>query len=154
MKYILLLIVFISACNLTAGVIDFDLPDYHNQTFSLIEHLGEKTIVIAFWTSCCLNGVRLLSELEKIHQSNEDIVVISVNVDTPNDLNRGLGFLRSGNYSFYCLIDVERKVYNSYQINYLPQTLVINPDEEIVLTLSGYNKGDEKKIIEAINSIK
>jgi thiol-disulfide isomerase/thioredoxin len=129
---------------------DFSLPDINNNEVKLSEHIGKGIVILDFWATWCQPCVKLLPEMDKIHQEFEDVTVIAINVDNPRLVNKAKGQVRSQKYSFVTLFDTNQTVMKKYRVSSIPQTFVYDTEGKVIYEHSGYTKGDETKLREII----
>lgn len=143
------LLMLLSALN-SEQVQDFTLPDINNNNVNISDYLGDSIIVLDFWASWCAPCMRLLPELEKIHQEYDEVTVITVSIDNPRSVNRAKSLLRSQRYTFISLFDTNQDVMSRFQVTTVPHTYLIDLEGEIVYDHTGYTRGDEDELIRKI----
>ncbi|WP_409305650.1 peroxiredoxin family protein [Peribacillus sp. SCS-155] len=113
---------------LTVGVKapDFTLVNLNGQKVKLSDYRGKK-VLLNFWATWCPPCKKEMPDLEKLHTtSGEDIVVLAVNDDPQNDVK---GFAQDLNLTFPILLDNEKaseSVTEAYQVMSLPTSFFID----------------------------
>ena len=132
---------------------DFTLRDIDGQQVSLGDYLGERVIVLHFWTACCASGQALMPHLKTLHEelAGSGVVVLAVSVDAARNEPRVKGFVRAGGYPFPVLLDQSTEVVTTYDPRkVVPFTVLIGQDGRIHATFEAYAPGDETKLREAV----
>ncbi len=135
---------------------DFTLRDIDGQHVSLGDYLGEKVIVLHFWTACCASGQAVMPHLKTLHEELADsgVVVLAVSVDAARNEPRVKGFVRAGSYPFTVLLDQSTEVVTIYDPRQVvPFTVVIGRDGQIYATFEAYAPGDEVRLRETLVGI-
>jgi peroxiredoxin len=129
-----LLLSLLSNFSYSAGkAIDFSLPVHgKEETFNLKDHLGKKIILINFWATWCTSCIEelpLLHALQKKHEGQEVLFIGLSAGDTTKKIDK---FLKKYKFQYLILKDEEKKVSKAYGIESLPQTLVIDKNQDII----------------------
>lgn len=156
MKIILILTISLMLFSLNAEEItpdrvrDFSLPDMNDRQVSLYDYVGEEIVIIDFWASWCAPCMRLMPELDKIHNENDGVTVITISIDNPRSVSRAKSIVRSQNYSMITLFDTNQEIAQRFQVTSVPHTFVIGYDGEIFYEHTGYTRGDEEELLEKV----
>ncbi|KGP72537.1 TlpA family protein disulfide reductase [Pontibacillus yanchengensis] len=129
----------------------FELQDMNGQTYSLEEDLGNN-VVLTFWTSWCPDSARDLPKKEQLFQSmdHEKVKMITINVvgrerNAQEGIDYATKFLTQPT-----LFDQGTEVYDAYNSQGVPTTVLINREGEIVKQFG--DKAQFLDIVEAIGS--
>ncbi|WP_232214192.1 peroxiredoxin family protein [Bacillus sp. SG-1] len=101
---------------------DFTLQTLTGETISLADLKGEK-VLINFWAAWCTPCTQELPALEEFNKTNQDIKVISINIDPEDHAEE---FARDAGISFPVLLDEDDKVNEDYQVISIPTTMLID----------------------------
>lgn len=113
---------------------DFTLP-YYNQTTKLFQlsHFKGNIVILTFWASWCADCSNDLPKKEQFYQSidHTNIKMVTINV-----LGRERSYEEAARYidTFLTqptLIDNGREVYDLYQCNGVPTTVIINQNGQV-----------------------
>ncbi len=129
---------------------NFSLPDINDREVSLYDYVGEEVVIMDFWASWCAPCMRLMPELDKIHNEHEGVTVIAISIDNPRSINRAKSMIRSQNYSMVALFDTNQEIAQRFQVTSVPHTFVIGYDGEIIYEHTGYSRGDEEELLEKV----
>jgi peroxiredoxin len=104
---------------------DFALHAVSGPNVRLSEHLGD-VIVLSFWGSRCTPCRSQLAALSRSFGTyrSAGMQVYGINVD--DDQTRALEFAHGENVAYSLLLDPEKTVSRSYQVDYLPMTVLID----------------------------
>ncbi|WP_090855967.1 TlpA disulfide reductase family protein [Paraliobacillus sp. PM-2] len=132
---------------------NFVLP-YINQpgTFTLSDYKG-KIIILTFWVSWCPDCSTDLPKKEQIYRSMNDnnIEMVTINVTERERSHTDAENYTAKFLSQPTLKDNGREVYDFFQCEGVPTTVIINQHGEIVRTFG--EKDTIMEIIEAIGAI-
>lgn len=110
---------------------DFTLETLDGETVRLSDFHGEK-ILLNFWASWCPPCHTETPDLQKFHESNNDVVVLSVNVtETEDDLDDVQAFIDEYGVTYETLLDEDLTVANMYQAHQLPTSYLINTEGKV-----------------------
>lgn len=131
-----------------AGVADFEAPLAGGGRLRLHEALGRGPVLLNFWALWCKPCLKELPELDRLHRAYADrgFTVIAVNGDSPADVARVLPFVRSRDYAFPVVTDLDGRLRRRFQVNALPTAILLDADGRTVWTNQGYRPGDEKTL--------
>ena len=110
---------------------DFSLPSLDGGRYSL-QSAADKTVLLHFWATWCVQCIHELESLHNLYRTldHEKFEIITIAID---DRWEEVNKVRiRGKYLFPMLIDVENMSKGQYGISGIPQTLLINPQREII----------------------
>ncbi len=129
----------------------FTLEDLSGAKVKSADLLAKGPIVIDFWASFCSPCLKALPEFDKIQKKyKNDITIVAVCADIPKNKDKAKSIIKSQKFSFVTLFDDAKDLQKMLNVTELPRTFLVNEKGEIVYEHSGYIKGDEKKLEEAI----
>ena len=109
--------------------------------------LAGKVVFVDFWASWCPPCLKSLPEFENLQTSfsgRDDVVVIAINLDeNPQDAT---DFINKINVSYKILADKSGEIPESFGVNAMPTSYVIDKSGVIRYVHSGYKSGDVSKI--------
>ncbi len=116
---------------------DFVVTDLNGKEHRLSEYEGEKGVFLNFWGTWCEPCKREFPYIDEYYQEFKDqgIEVIAINVGEPEFSVKK--FIETYDLSFPVAIDKGNQLLNTYGIDPLPTTLLINEDGEVVEIITG-----------------
>lgn len=119
-----------SAAEPVYGLLGHEAPDFALHAVSggnvrLSEHRGD-VVVLSFWSSRCAPCRAQLAALDKSLATyrSAGLQVYGINVD--DDQTRALDFAHGQAVAFALLLDPEKNVSRSYQVDNLPMTVLVD----------------------------
>lgn len=117
-----------------------------NETISNADLAG-KVVFVDFWASWCPPCLKSLPEFEQLQTSfsgRGDVVVLAINLDeNPEDAQ---DFVDNLNVTYKILEDKEGVIPESFGVNAMPTSYIIDKTGTIRYVHSGYKSGDVNKI--------
>ena len=109
--------------------------------------LEGKVVFVDFWASWCPPCLKSLPEFENLQTSfsgRDDVVVLAINLDeNPKDAQKFVNNLR---VTYKILEDKEGAIPESFGVNAMPTSYVIDKSGVIRYVHNGYKSGDVNKI--------
>lgn len=115
---------------------DFALVDMNGEKHQLSDYKGQG-VFLNFWGTWCKPCEREFPLIDKQYQEYKDkgLEILAVNVGESNFAVQK--FIDRKGLSFPVLIDDNKSVMETYKINPLPTTLLINPEGKIEKVITG-----------------
>ena len=106
---------------------DFQLTTLDGKNKTLQDYRG-KTVILNFWALWCPPCVSELPALSNLQEElkDSDVVVLTINVDSPEQLDKVKAHLAENNFSFQTLLDPELSSVNKYGVTGFPETVFID----------------------------
>ena len=129
---------------------DFELVDMNGETHQLSEYKGQG-VFLNFWGTWCKPCEREFPIIDKYYQEYQDegIQVLAVNIAESDFAVQN--FIDRKNLTFPVVIDKNKSVMSTYNINPLPTTFLINPEGEIEKIITG--EMSDEDILNYMNQI-
>lgn len=108
---------------------DFTMMALDGETYTLSEMRGQW-VLVNFWATWCVPCVEEMPVLQSIHERYDDLTVLGINQRETSDAVRD--FAEANGIRFPLLLDPPDSVLLDYQVMGLPQTVIVDPDGEIV----------------------
>ena len=125
-------------------------------TFSFEEIRGKKHLVAAFWATWCEPCKQELKKLAEIYGDFSDSVeFVGISTDTEEMLDKVNEFAAEAALPFPILVDPSGNTVASMIPggDSVPYMVVVDKDGEIVSRHSGYNPGDETKLVAELKEL-
>lgn len=114
----------------------FSLIEYGTNREVALDDFNGRFVILTFWVSWCPDCLRDLPKKQKLYdalKSNEDLAFLTINVTgREGDPDDGIRFIEQHDFTFPVLRDTELAVYDAYNCNSVPYTLLLNRKHEIV----------------------
>jgi peroxiredoxin len=131
---------------------DFALRAVRGGNVRLSEHRGE-VVVLSFWSSrcsACRTQLTALSRSLATYQS-AGLEIYGVGVD--DDPAKALSFAHSTGVGFALLLDPEKSVSRSYQIDNLPMTVLIDRNGTIRHVLRDFSAASDELYLQELRAL-
>jgi peroxiredoxin len=127
---------------------DFTLQDLDGNDISLSELLVNGPVFLSFWATWCSPCKEEMKYMQEIHNKykNKGFTYLAVNTDSQKSLSKVKTYISSKGYSFPVVLDTDEKIFEAYQGEGLPYSLLIGMDKKIIAKHVGFLSGDEVKI--------
>lgn len=109
---------------------NFTLTTLNDTNITLAELRG-KWVIVNFWASWCIPCATEMPVLQQISQEFADAVVV-LGVNHREDRDTIATFVQDLGLTFPILINANSSTFAQYQVNNLPQTVIINPQGDII----------------------
>lgn len=131
----------------------FDLELLSGGRFSLSERLGRHIVVLNFWATWCTPCRRELPLLWEAIQNyaNEGVEFCAVNVSESADVVAE--YLSAQGLACPVALDLDGNVAEAYELDSLPQTVVIGTDRNVQAVHVGYVPGGVERIRGQIDAL-
>ncbi|MGX4670918.1 redoxin domain-containing protein [Cerasibacillus sp. JNUCC 74] len=104
---------------------DFKLPTLEGETIQLSDLRGER-VMINFWATWCPPCRAEMPDMQKFHE-NKDVNILAVNLtETEGSLINIQNFVNDYDLTFPILKDENTEVANTYQIQPIPTTFMVD----------------------------
>lgn len=111
----------------------FELTDLKGQKVSL-ESLKGKTVLLNFWATWCVPCVAEMPALERLSKmlAPEGLVILAVNVDSPEKNDDVKKFIEQNGITFQILRDSDFGAPQQYGLTGFPESFFISPSGEFL----------------------
>jgi peroxiredoxin len=134
-----------------------ELIDINGKLVSLDSYRG-KIVLLAFWASWCPRCEEELTFLQGVYKTSPDIVVIAINQESQNISKAHVGrikkTLENWKIDFPILIDKDLFAWDTFCINALPTSIIIDKKGTIRFAEANYYWASQDKIANIINTIR
>lgn len=140
-----------------AGLLGAEAPDFalgslDHGNLRLSEYRGQ-VVLINFWASWCGACRQAMPRFNDIHDkyARAGLVMLSVNVD--DERHRAMHMAQGLSIRFPVLLDQRKDVSRTYGLVKMPLTVLVDRAGVVRFTHSGFNTGDESKILEPLRKL-
>jgi len=115
---------------------DFELETLDGEKKKLSDLRGER-VMVNFWATWCPPCRAEIPDLEKFHE-NEDITILAVNLtETEKNMDKVESFVDEFGMTFPVLLDEETKVADTYKIQPIPSSFMVDSNGRISFVALG-----------------
>lgn len=132
-----------------------------NEPFTLAEHIGEKVILIEFWTYSCINCQRVIPYLNAWDAKYRDDGLLIVGIHTPEfEFEKNIDNVKRAvekyGVTWPVVLDNDYSTWRAYKNRYWPRKYLIDIDGYVVYDHIGEGAyiDTENKIVELLNERK
>lgn len=133
---------------------NFTLPDLENEDFDLSKYVGNRVVIINFWTTWCGPCRREIPELQRYYEENKEDKVVVVGVNVKEDKPTVEKFVLDQEISYPVLLDRSGRVAKKYQVESYPTTVIIGSVGEVVFYKVGAINNADAAFSETVDSEK
>ncbi|MFQ3675912.1 MAG: TlpA disulfide reductase family protein [Endomicrobiia bacterium] len=113
---------------------DFTLQNLKGENVKLSDLVGEKVILLNFWTTWCPYCVREIPELKKYYSEYKEkgLEILAINIqEAPNQVKN---FVSKRNIDYPILLDRDGSVAQQYGVRGIPTNYLISKDGVIIFS--------------------
>lgn len=157
MKFINLIAFSIIFCSsvFSQNNIDFTAETLENKELKLSEVYSESPTLVSFWALWCKPCRAEMKQLENLYNIYKDkgFTIIGVNQDSPRSLAKVKSFVSSHNVTFPIVLDPNQEIFQKFNGQSIPLSVLFNKKGEVIYTHIGYLPGDEIELEEQIKKV-
>jgi peroxiredoxin len=131
---------------------DFALPAVSGVNVRVSEHRGE-VVVLTFWSSRCTPCRTQLSSLNRSFATYQSAGLVMFGVGVDDNPKQALEFAHSANVGFPLLLDPEKGVARSYEVDNLPMTVLIDRGGNVRYVLRDYSPANETLYLQELRAL-
>lgn len=133
----------------------FTLPSLQGQPVSLDEYKGQ-VVLLNFWATWCRDCVKEMPEFEKLYQAYKEkgLSVLAIALDKEGR-PAVEAFLQEEHLelTYPILLDTEGLVARSYRLSWVPVTVVMGRDGQVIETVLGARPWGGKEVMESFKQL-
>ena len=132
---------------------DFSVTNQDGQKVKLSDYFGSPIVVNfwATWCSPCKSELPAFEELSKEYDGKVKFMMVNLTDGYQETVEIVKEFVNANNYTFPVFFDTEYSASSAYQINYIPETIFIDKDGNMVNKhIGAMNKETLKKYIDTL----
>lgn len=124
------------------------LDGVDGKTSTLYEYLKHGAVYIDFWALWCDPCKQQLRAMKKFINDNPNLplTLLAINLDSPKSLAKVKAYVKSQNYPFPVFLDPNMQVFQTFNGQQIPFSVLIDRTGKMVSMRTGYFPGDEKEI--------
>ena len=115
---------------------------------------GGKPFILTFWDIHCRSCMvehKTLNDLYEDWQDETGVKIFSINTDDSRETSNIKPFVRSKNWDFEFLLDVNKELDRAMNVNNVhPHTFLFDGKGKLVYHHQGFNPGDEEELYNEI----
>ncbi|MBL8007415.1 MAG: TlpA family protein disulfide reductase [Ignavibacteria bacterium] len=134
---------------------NFTLNDLDGNDVTLSKLLEKGPVMISFWATWCSPCKEEMKKMQPVYEKFKDqgFTYLAVNQDNQKTVSKVKAFINANKYTFPVVLDPEKRVFQDYNGQGIPYSLLIDKNKKIVATHIGYITGDEYKIETEIKDV-
>ena len=133
----------------------FTLPSLQGQPVSLGEYKG-NVVLLNFWATWCRDCAREMPEFEKLYQAYKEkglsVLAIALDKEGKPALE---AFLQNKHLelTYPILLDPEGRVARAYRLSWVPVTIMVGQEGEIIETVFGARPWGSEEVMHSIEKL-
>lgn len=130
-------------------VSEFTLRDVNGKQVKLSDY-KDKVVLLSFWATWCGPCKVEMKHLDEMQRDlrDEGFEVLSISSDDARTASQAKRYVKQKRFDFTVLLDTDATVTGTYNPNKtLPYGVLIGRDHKIAKVYSGYNPGDEVRLL-------
>ena len=131
---------------------DFALRAAAGGNVRLSEHRGE-VVVLSFWSSRCTPCRAQLSALDRSLRTYASAGLSVYGVGVDDEPERARDFVHAAAVSFPMLLDPDKSVSRSYQVDNLPMTVLIDRNGTVRYVLRDYSQASQALYLQRLRAL-
>lgn len=120
------------------------------KTFELKPLLGQKTVLLAFFTTWCPYCNQSMPYIEDFYRKNKDKGFEVVGIDIEETEKDAVDFVKKHGVTFPVLMGKQNDFSENYPVKYLPTLFLIGKNGEILKTFEGFHPSVFEEISKAL----
>jgi len=150
-------ILFISllAASSSIGQIQFEAKSIDGDQIKLVSLLEKGPVLVNFWATWCQPCKAELKHLKSIYEKYKStgFTIVGINQDSPKSLSKVKSFISSYMIEYPVVLDPNNQIFEKYNGQVTPYSLLINKSGEIEYKHTGYLPGDEVELEQEIKKL-
>lgn len=132
---------------------EFSLVDLDDNVHTLADYKG-KPLIVNFWATWCPPCRAEMPSMERAWQKIESEGIAMIGINVGETFDQVFGFTADIDVSFPLLLDTDGQVTNTWPIQGLPTTYILNPDGEMVYRMIGSREWDDETLLDAVRDLR
>ena len=131
----------------------FSVPLLEGGDLDIGPLIGQKAILLDFWSIYCVSCVQAMPSLVDIHNRYKDAGLETIGVDLDSfGTKRVKKFVKGLKFelTYPILVDKRRKMAAKYGVSVLPTLVIIDKAGKVIFYHVGYSPGDEVEVEEKV----
>jgi peroxiredoxin len=116
---------------------DFELTDLEGKAVKLADHAGKEVVILDFWATWCGPCIKAMPIIDGVAHAFKDKGVVLYAVNLREGPDKIKAFLEQRKLSTHVLLDPKGEVGDKYQVEGIPQTVVIGKDGKVAKVFVG-----------------
>jgi thiol-disulfide isomerase/thioredoxin len=115
--------------------------------------LKGQVVLINFWASWCGPCRQEMPVLEQVYRRYKGLGVTLLGVNVEPDSSNAAGWLKATPVSFPILFDTDSKVSKLYDVEGMPNTVILDRKGNVRFVHRGYKPGEENEYMDQIRTL-
>lgn len=144
-----------SWCGEESGAPPFTLPNLKGQEVNLTDLKGD-VVLINFWATWCKDCAKEMPEFEKLYQKfrSKGLTILAIALDKKGQ-PAVEAFLKKEHLklSYPILLDPDERVARAYGLSWVPVTIMVGQEGEIIETIIGARAWGSQKVMDSFEQL-
>jgi len=152
-KIKILFMMALTAANFMAqDGINFSADTINGEFITVSELQKNGPVLVNFWALWCKPCRTEMKALKALYEKylKNGFQIIAVNEDTPRSVAKVESFVKSQGLDFYVVLDPNKELFERFNGQAIPYTLLYDQSGNVVYQNTGYLPGDEIKLEEEL----
>lgn len=156
-------ITFLLSCVLLlSGVVSAQLPSFQLKDINgntvdtgKIENDGSPIVISFFATWCkpCIRELKAIAEVYEDWQDETGMKLIAVSIDEAQNVAKVKPLVNANGWEYEVLLDPNSDFARAMGVQMVPHVIVLDKNNKVVESRSGYTDGSEEHLIELIREL-
>lgn len=146
--YNLLILVLLINVQINAQAAHLKFETLDGKEAKLSDYYSQGPLLINFWALWCEPCRVEMKELQSLFSDfgDQGFTVLGINQDSPRSLSKVRSYVSGQRITYPVILDPSSKVFQKFNGQVIPLSLLFNQKGEIVYRHTGYLPGDELKL--------
>lgn len=127
------------------------------ETFSTSEISNDgKPLIISFWAIWCKSCIKELNAIADVYDDWQDetgVKLVAISIDDARSSSQVRPFADGNNWDYKILLDINKDFYRAMNLNFIPHTVILDGEGNIVWQHTSFSEGGELQLIENVRKL-
>lgn len=154
-KSVIMFTLFLCGSITAQDNIKFEIEKLNGEKVDFSVLLSEGPVLVNFWALWCKPCKIEMKALQDLYKefSGKGFTIVGINQDTPRSVSKVESYIATHGITYPIMIDPEKDLYERFNVQVLPYSLLYDQNGKVVYTQTGYLPGDEEKLHEEVQKL-